>query len=88
MADCEFCVKGCVHGCADVVVCYCLGVTEAEVLTAIHDKRVTNLRDLKRCTGAGEGCTVCHDRLRTYLESHGLHAERPHGRSRHSLTTI
>jgi bacterioferritin-associated ferredoxin len=50
------------------VVCRCLGVTEAQLLEALATGEVHGLRDVRRLTGAGEGCTCCHQLLRSYLE--------------------
>jgi NAD(P)H-nitrite reductase large subunit len=54
--------------CAEEVLCYCLNVTEAEVVAAIRTKNVRTIADVRRQTGAGDGCTACHRRLRQCLE--------------------
>jgi NAD(P)H-nitrite reductase large subunit len=52
------------------VVCKCLRVTAGELLDALATGAVETLKDLKRETGAGDGCMVCHRVLRKYLEQH------------------
>jgi bacterioferritin-associated ferredoxin len=58
------------HGCPERVVCRCLQVTEAEVVEAIQTLELRTLKDIRRATGAGEGCTCCHAALREFLEQH------------------
>lgn len=48
-------------------VCACLRVSRAELLEAIASLKVRTLEDLRAHTGAGDGCTACHRRLRHYL---------------------
>ena len=52
-------------------VCACLQVTEQQLLAALSSATVRSLRDLRRTLGAGDGCTACHDRLRSYLDAGG-----------------
>jgi bacterioferritin-associated ferredoxin len=66
--------------CPMLVVCRCLQVTEAEVVAAIESLELRTLKDVRRHTGAGDGCTACHKRLRTYLERHAGCAEPLPGR--------
>jgi bacterioferritin-associated ferredoxin len=54
--------------CPAKVVCACLQITEAAVADAIAALDLRTLRDVRRHTGAGEGCTCCHDRLRVVLQ--------------------
>jgi NAD(P)H-nitrite reductase large subunit len=56
--------------CPEEVVCDCLRVTAGELLEALATRAVRTLKDLKRETGAGDGCMVCHRLLRKYLEQH------------------
>ncbi len=49
------------------VVCRCLKVTESEICEAVTTCDIQTLQDLGNCTGAGQGCTACHIRLRKYL---------------------
>ena len=57
-------------GCPDRVVCRCLKVTEAVVVEAIVTLGVRTIKELKAVTGAGDGCTCCHQELHGYLEVH------------------
>jgi len=50
------------------VVCHCLQVTEDALLQALQTLELRSLKDIRQHTGAGEGCTACHRRLRRYLE--------------------
>src|SRR5438552_2134910 len=63
-------VQEAVRGCPDTMVCHCLQVTEATLVDALENQRIRTLRDVIVCTGAGDGCTACHRRIRRYLEEH------------------
>ena len=52
-------------------VCACLQITEQELLDTLSNEPVCSLRDLRRTTGAGDGCTACHDVLSRYLNAGG-----------------
>jgi bacterioferritin-associated ferredoxin len=54
--------------CPERVVCRCLNVTEAALAQALVTLRLRTLTDVRRHTGAGEGCTCCHAALREMLE--------------------
>jgi bacterioferritin-associated ferredoxin len=45
-----------------------LQVTEEDLLAALRGVAIKTLKDMRTHTGAGDGCTVCHQVLRTYLE--------------------
>ena len=49
-------------------VCGCVGVTKAAIISAIHERGVNTLSQLKECTRASTGCgsctTLCQDLLR------------------------
>lgn len=49
------------------IVCECLGVTEAEVVSAIRERGLTTVRQVTACTDAGGGCNACHPAIRAYL---------------------
>jgi bacterioferritin-associated ferredoxin len=49
-------------------VCRCLQVTEADVLRALSTFAVRTVRELRKLTGAGDGCTACHRLLARYLD--------------------
>ena len=54
--------------CPTRLVCRCLQVTEDALLAALDAGGIHTLRDIRKCTGAGEGCTACHRKLKGYLE--------------------
>lgn len=56
--------------CADQVVCRCLQVTEEQIVVAITTLEIRSLRDLRRQTGAGDGCTACHRKLKSLVAEH------------------
>lgn len=56
-----------VGSCAERIVCRCLKVTEETIITAIRTHGLRTVRELKTVTAAGDGCTCCHQELRTYL---------------------
>ena len=53
--------------CSNSILCQCLQVTEAEVVTAITTLELRTVKDVRQCTGAGDGCTCCHRRIRDCL---------------------
>jgi bacterioferritin-associated ferredoxin len=50
------------------LVCVCLDVTEAALVEALTGREIKTLKDIRRLTGAGDGCNACHRRLKAYLE--------------------
>lgn len=54
--------------CPDRVVCRCLNVTETAIVEAIRNHDLQTIKELKRLTSAGDGCTCCHAELEEYLE--------------------
>jgi bacterioferritin-associated ferredoxin len=58
------------QSCPIKVVCRCLQVTEDEVVAAITTHDLHNIKQVRRHTGAGDGCTCCHDRLRKLIDQH------------------
>jgi bacterioferritin-associated ferredoxin len=68
-ADCQSCVSR--------VVCHCLNVTEDNVIEAITTLALRTVKDIQKHTGAGDGCTACHARLRAFLEQGGYLASSP-----------
>jgi bacterioferritin-associated ferredoxin len=58
------------NGCSERIVCHCLQVSEGEVVAALATGEVHTLKDLRRATGAGNGCMCCHRDLRRLLELH------------------
>jgi bacterioferritin-associated ferredoxin len=61
---------GCPADCGLRYVCRCLRVTEQVLAAALAAHDIRTLKDLKRHTGAGDGCMACHRRLKGYLERH------------------
>ncbi len=58
----------CRADCSLRYVCRCLQVTEDILATAFASGDIRTLRDIRRHTGAGDGCMACHRRLASYLE--------------------
>ena len=50
------------------MACHCLQVTEEALLDAIAVFGIDSLADARRHTGAGDGCTACHRKIRRYIE--------------------
>jgi len=61
--------------CHEKIVCRCLHVTESQVIRMIERLELRTVRDVRKFTGAGEGCTCCHAALEEYLERYGCAAE-------------
>ena len=67
----ENCCPG--NGCGDCpgrYACRCLRITEEEVVQAVTTLRLRTVDELRRHTGAGDGCTACHRTLRLLLHQH------------------
>ena len=62
-------------GCPDKIICRCLSVTEAQVVRMIERLELRTVHDLRKYTGAGDGCTSCHAKLEEYLEKHACQIE-------------
>jgi bacterioferritin-associated ferredoxin len=60
----------CSADCSLRFVCRCLRVTEEALAEAFASQDVRTLKDIRRHTGAGDGCMACHRRLTSYLERH------------------
>ncbi|MCI0642300.1 MAG: (2Fe-2S)-binding protein [Gemmataceae bacterium] len=60
------------HACPERVLCQCLNITEEDVVRAINTLGLQSLRDVRRHTGAGDGCTCCHARIKECLERYSL----------------
>ena len=54
--------------CPSRMICHCLQVTEDVIVEAVEALGLTSVKEIRSCTGAGDGCTACHRRLKTYLE--------------------
>jgi bacterioferritin-associated ferredoxin len=62
----------CNHGscgeCLEEYVCHCLKVTEEQIVESAVRFGLQTLDEVRRHTGAGDGCTACHRRIRQYLQ--------------------
>jgi bacterioferritin-associated ferredoxin len=67
-----YCTPEHCHSCPDRVVCRCLNITEGEIVDAISSRELGSIRELRRHTGAGDGCTCCHETLKEYLVRYSL----------------
>jgi bacterioferritin-associated ferredoxin len=56
--------------CPDKIVCRCLQVTESQVVRMIERLELRTVHDIRQYTGAGDGCTCCHAKLRECLVKH------------------
>ena len=56
--------------CPDKIVCRCLQVTESQVVRMIERLELRTVHDIRQYTGAGDGCTCCHAKLKEYLQRH------------------
>jgi bacterioferritin-associated ferredoxin len=58
------------QGCGGVhrLVCACLSVSEAALVEALTGLEIKSIKEIRRLTGAGDGCMACHKRLKAYLE--------------------
>ena len=52
------------------VVCGCLGVTEDELVTALTTLGLRSVKEVRRHTGAGDGCNACHRKIQIYIQSY------------------
>ena len=58
--------------CGQEIVCACLQITEKQLLAAVTGRDVCTLMELRRVTGAGDGCTACHHVLQRFLPTSPL----------------
>jgi bacterioferritin-associated ferredoxin len=61
--------------CPDRIVCRCLQVTESQVVRMIERLELRTVHDIRQYTGAGDGCTCCHAKLKEYLMHHACSEE-------------
>jgi bacterioferritin-associated ferredoxin len=61
---------------ADRIVCHCLHVSEMEIRGSVSTGAVETLKAVMECTGAGAGCTACHQRIRELLHECATREER------------
>ncbi len=55
--------------CPERLVCRCLQITEAELVTAVTTLELRTVTEVRQHTGAGDGCNACHKLLRRYLDA-------------------
>ena len=53
--------------CPGKLVCRCLQVTEEHLVNLITRYELRTIREVRMHTGAGDGCTCCHEELQQYL---------------------
>jgi NifU-like protein len=58
--DCE--------ACPAEFLCHCLRVTKEVVAEAVTRLGLQTLHEVRNHTGAGEGCTACHRRIRQAIQ--------------------
>jgi bacterioferritin-associated ferredoxin len=71
MDNCRF-SDACPSDCGLRYVCRCLRVTEEVLVEAFATQDIRTLTDIRRHTGAGDGCMACHHRLTAFLERHAM----------------
>jgi bacterioferritin-associated ferredoxin len=67
------CSNNTCQGCSDCperFVCRCLRITETELVQAIVTRHLGTLKEVRQHTGAGDGCTCCHQRIKVILEQY------------------
>lgn len=69
-ASCSDPCPGPCGGCPDRVVCRCLKVTEGAIVDAVVGLGLRTVKEVRRATGAGDGCTCCHRQIRGLIEAH------------------
>jgi len=52
------------------MVCHCVQITEEQLVTAVATLELRTICDVRRLTGAGEGCNACHRKIQTYLDAY------------------
>ncbi len=58
--------------CPGKIICRCLQVTEEHLVEIIARYDLRTIRDIRKHTGAGDGCTCCHEELQQHLDRHAL----------------
>jgi len=65
----SFCHRESCGDCPGRFLCHCLQVTEEAVVEAVKRFGLQTVLEVRRHTGAGEGCTACHRRIRDVVEA-------------------
>ena len=63
----DFYSHDCCQDCSGRFVCRCLEITEDVVVGAIARFGLTTIKEVAIHTGAGDGCTCCHQRIAALL---------------------
>lgn len=58
--------------CPSRIVCKCLQITEEQLVDVLTSRPVAHVKELRQLTGAGDGCTCCHETLKEYLHRYSL----------------
>lgn len=58
------------RSCDAQFVCRCLQVTQEHLVVTITTLGLRTLREVRQKTGAGDGCTACHRKLKSLLQEH------------------
>jgi NifU-like protein len=56
---------------SEEIVCFCLKVSEKDLIKAIRSHKITSIDDITHHTKAGDGCTACHPVLKKLLAQEG-----------------
>ncbi len=72
-----YCTQDRCSECPGRLVCHCLQVTEDAVLAAVSTFALTTVSEVRRYTGAGDGCTACHGKLQRVLEQASYSSSSP-----------
>jgi NifU-like protein len=54
--------------CSERILCRCFRVSEATVVEAITTLGLRTVKEIRKHTEAGDGCTCCHAQLHRCLE--------------------
>lgn len=57
------------------IICHCMRVSKAEIVSAICDKGACSLKEVKEITQAGTGCTCCHRQIEKIIHQIGVQKE-------------
>jgi bacterioferritin-associated ferredoxin len=57
------------------MVCHCLQVTEDQLVSALTTLELRTVREVRRLTGAGDGCTACHRKIQKYIDTYSSSPE-------------
>jgi NAD(P)H-nitrite reductase large subunit len=60
--------------CIGQFVCTCMRMTEGALVDVIVSRGISDLKELRQETGAGDGCMACRRRLQHYLNEYAASA--------------